>query len=104
RFAIPDTLPRRRASLAANMETALNALWDSGAGPGDRIVIVGAGLIGLLVAFLAVRLPGTEVVVVDVETARSSLVTALGAEFRTRGALAGDADVVFHASAQEAGL
>ncbi len=102
--AIPDTLPLRRAALAANMETALNALWDSGAGPGDKIVIVGAGLVGLLVAFLAVRLPGAEVVVVDVEPARSALVTALGAEFRTPGAIAGDADVVFHASASADGL
>jgi len=102
--AIPDGLPLRRAALAANMETALNALWDSGTGPGDRIVIVGAGLIGLLVAFLAARLPGADVVVVDVEPARAPLVTALGAEFRTPGAVAGDADVVFHASAHEEGL
>jgi threonine dehydrogenase-like Zn-dependent dehydrogenase len=102
--AIPENLPLRRAALAANMETALNALWDSGAGPGDRIVIVGAGLVGLLVAFLAARLPGAEVVVVDVEPQRSAIVTSLGAEFRTPGAVAGDADVVFHASATESGL
>jgi threonine dehydrogenase-like Zn-dependent dehydrogenase len=102
--AIPENLPLRRAALAANMETALNALWDSGAGPGDRIVIVGAGLVGLLVAFLAARLPGAEVVVVDVEPQRSAIVTGLGAEFRTPGAVAGDADVVFHASATESGL
>jgi len=102
--AIPENLPLRRAALAANMETALNALWDSGAGPGDRIVIVGAGLVGLLVAFLAARLPGAEVVVVDIEPERSGIVTALGAEFRTPGAVAGNADVVFHASATESGL
>lgn len=102
--AIPDNLPLRRATLAANMETALNALWDSGAGPGDRIVIVGAGLVGLLVAYLAARLPGAEVAVVDIEPERSPVVTALGAEFRTPGAVAGDADVVFHASATEPGL
>ena len=59
---VPDGVPLRRAALAANMETALNALWDSGAGPGDRIVIVGAGLVGLLVAYLATRLPGAEVI------------------------------------------
>lgn len=101
---VPDGLPLRRAALAANMETALNALWDSGAGPGDRIVVVGAGLVGLLVAYLATRLPGAEVIVVDVEPQRAALVTAMGAEFRTPGALAGDADVVFHASASAEGL
>ena len=41
---VPDGVPARRATLAANMETALNALWDGGAGPGDRIVVVGAGV------------------------------------------------------------
>ena len=58
---LPEGLPPRRATLAANMETALNALWDSGAGPGDRIVVVGAGIVGLLVAALAARLPGADV-------------------------------------------
>ncbi len=37
---VPDGIPARRATLAANMETALNAVWDSGAGPADRIVVV----------------------------------------------------------------
>lgn len=102
--AVPEGVPLRRATLAANMETALNAVWDSGAGPGDRIVIVGAGVIGLLVAYLAARLPGAEVIVADVEPRRAGIVAALGASFRAPGSLAGDADVVFHASATEAGL
>lgn len=102
--AIPDKLPLRRAALAANMETALNALWDSGAGPGDRIVVVGAGLVGLLVAFLAARLPGADVTVVDVAPERAGVVASLGAQFRMPGGLAGDADIVFHASAQAEGL
>jgi threonine dehydrogenase-like Zn-dependent dehydrogenase len=59
---VPAGVPPRRATLAANMETALNALWDSGAGPGDRIVVVGAGVLGLLVTALAAKLPGAEVV------------------------------------------
>lgn len=102
--ALPATLPPRRAVLAANMETALNALWDSGAGPGDRIAVVGAGVLGLLVASLAVGLPGAEVTVVDVDASRAPLASALGARFAAdRGAVA-DADVVFHASATGAGL
>jgi threonine dehydrogenase-like Zn-dependent dehydrogenase len=97
---IPDSIPPRRATLAANMETALNALWDSGAGPGDRIVVVGAGVVGLLVASLAARLPGAEVTVVDVAEVRRPLAEALGARF---GGPA-EADIVFHASATAAGL
>src|SRR5262245_54936539 len=55
---VPDGVPARRATLTANMETALNAAWDAGAGPGDRIVVVGAGVVGLLVTSLVARLPG----------------------------------------------
>jgi NADPH:quinone reductase-like Zn-dependent oxidoreductase len=102
--AIPDEVPARRATLAANMETALNALWDSGAGPGDRIVVVGAGVVGLLTAFLAARLPGADVTVVDVDAGRRPLADALGAAFVAPEAAPGDADVVFHASASAAGL
>ncbi len=75
---VPEGVPLRRATLAANMETALNAVWDSGAGPADRIVVVGAGIVGLLVAFIAARLPGAEVIVIDPLEARRELVEALG--------------------------
>jgi threonine dehydrogenase-like Zn-dependent dehydrogenase len=102
--AVPTSVPARRATLAANMETALNALWDSAAGPGDRLVVVGAGVVGLLVACLAARLPGAEVTVVDVAEARRPLAEALGAGFATPTEAPGDADVVFHASATAAGL
>ena len=103
---LPEALPPRRAVLAANMETALNALWDSGAGPGDRIVVVGAGLVGLLVAYLAVGLPGADVTVVDLDASRQPIAESFGARFATPGDFGspGDADVVFHASAAAAGL
>lgn len=101
---IPDTVPARRATLAANMETALNAVWDSGAGPGDRIVVVGAGVVGLLVASLAARLPGAVVTAVDTDESRRPVVEALGAGFARPAHAPADADVVFHASASAAGL
>jgi threonine dehydrogenase-like Zn-dependent dehydrogenase len=86
------------------METALNALWDGAAGAGDRIVVVGAGVVGLLVTSLAARLPGAEVTTVDVDEARRPVVEALGARFARPGEGTGDADLVFHASASAAGL
>ena len=103
---LPAHLPPRRAVLAANMETALNALWDSGAGPGDRVVVVGAGLVGLLVAYLAAGLPGADVTVVDLDASRQSIAESFGASFATPADFGapGDADVVFHASASAAGL
>ncbi|MBS9478953.1 zinc-dependent alcohol dehydrogenase [Ancylobacter radicis] len=101
---VPDAVPARRATLAANMETALNALWDSGAGPGDRIVIVGGGVVGLLVTALAAALPGAEVTLVDVRPGRADLAQAFGARFATPGEAGDDADIVFHTSATAAGL
>lgn len=101
---IPPDVPPRRALLAAHMETALNALWDSGAGPGDRVVVVGAGVVGLLVAFLAARMPGAEVVAIDRDGSRQPVVEMLGAGFRRSRDACGEADIVFHASASADGL
>jgi threonine dehydrogenase-like Zn-dependent dehydrogenase len=106
---VPASVPARRATLAANMETALNAVWDSGASAADRIVVVGAGILGLLVAYLAARLPGTEVCVIDLDETRRTIVEAFGARFvsaRSPGpdGLPTGADVVFHASVSAAGL
>jgi threonine dehydrogenase-like Zn-dependent dehydrogenase len=101
---IPDGIPARRATLAANMETALNAHWDAATGPGDSIVVVGAGIVGLLVAVVAARIPGARVVVTDVDPGRAALCASLGLAFSATGALADTADVVFHTSASAAGL
>ena len=101
---LPADLPPRRAILAANMETALNALWDSGAGPGERIAVIGAGAVGLLVASLAARLPGAAVTVVDTNPDRAALAAALGCAFALPDEAPRDADMAFHASATAPGL
>jgi threonine dehydrogenase-like Zn-dependent dehydrogenase len=101
---VPEDVPPRRAALAANMETALNGMWDSGAGPGDRIVVVGAGALGLLLGYLAARLPGAEVTLVDRELSRAAIVRHLGFRFQKPLDAPGEADVVFHASATSEGL
>jgi threonine dehydrogenase-like Zn-dependent dehydrogenase len=101
---IPKEVPAKRATLAANMQTALNALWDSSAGPGDRIVVVGAGVVGLLVTALAAQLPGAEVTAIDPDAGRQSIVEALGGTFARPPDAPGEADAVFHTSATSAGL
>jgi threonine dehydrogenase-like Zn-dependent dehydrogenase len=101
---IPDGVPARRATLGANMETALNALWDAGAGPADRIVVVGAGVVGLLVGYLAARLPGSEVTLVDVMSERKPLAEHLGVGFAEPEAAPKEADVIFHTTATSDGL
>ncbi len=101
---VPEAVSPRRATLTANMETALNALWDSGAGAGDRIAVVGGGIVGLLVANLAGRLPGADVTLVDVDASRATLATHLGCKFATPADAPRDCDVVFHTSATAPGL
>jgi len=101
---VPDSVPPRRAVLAANMETALNAMWDAAAGPADRVAIVGAGVLGALCARLAGRLPGAEVTLIDIEPRRAVVAAALGVGFALPEAARGECDLVIHASASSAGL
>lgn len=101
---IPDNVPPARAVLAANMETALNALWDGAPGPADRIAVVGGGIVGLLVAWLCIGLRGASVCVVDVVPERAELANALGAGFASPASAPTECDLVFHASATAAGL
>jgi NADPH:quinone reductase-like Zn-dependent oxidoreductase len=103
-IAIPDGVPDRRATLAANMETAINGLWDGVPGPGDRIAVVGAGVVGALVAGLAARLPGAEVELIDIDPSRASLAAALGCRFAPPQQARGEADLVIHASGAPDGL
>jgi NADPH:quinone reductase-like Zn-dependent oxidoreductase len=103
-LVLPENLPPQRAVLAANMETALNAVWDAAPGPADRIAIVGAGVVGSLVAYLCGRLPGAEVTLVDINPARAELAKTLGVGFATPEAAKGDCDLVVHASGNPAGL
>jgi NADPH:quinone reductase-like Zn-dependent oxidoreductase len=101
---LPDHLPPQRAVLAANMETALNAVWDAAPGPADRIAVVGAGVVGSLVAYLCGRFPGTEVTLVDINPARAELAQALGVGFAMPESAKGDCDLVVHASGNPGGL
>jgi threonine dehydrogenase-like Zn-dependent dehydrogenase len=102
--ALPEALPPRRAVLAANMETALNAVWDAMPGPSDRIAIVGAGVVGSLVAYLCGHLPGADVTLVDINPYRAKLARGLGVGFAEPVEAKADCDVVFHASGSPDGL
>jgi NADPH:quinone reductase-like Zn-dependent oxidoreductase len=101
---LPDGLPPARAVLAAYLETAINAMWDAPPRVGDRVSVVGAGPLGLLVAWLAARVPGCRVQVVDTQAARADIAQALGASFALPAQASEGADLVVHASGQSAGL
>lgn len=101
---VPEDVPPQRAVLAANMETALNIVWDAAILPGDHVAVVGGGLVGLLVASLAAKIPATRTTVVDIDPERAPIVERLGAGFAAPDRAPENCDVVIHASASEAGL
>ncbi|HVW43859.1 MAG TPA: zinc-binding alcohol dehydrogenase [Amycolatopsis sp.] len=101
---VPSAVPPGRAILAGTVETAVNALWDAAPLVGDRIAVVGAGMIGCAVAGILSGFPGARVQLVDVDAGRAATADALGVGFATPDRAAGDCDLVVHASATEAGL
>lgn len=103
-LGLPEGVPAGRAVLAANMETAVNAVWDAGIGPGDRVAVIGAGVIGALTAWLAGRIPGTQVTLIDLKSERAGLASRLGVDFAVPEEAEGGCDVVVHASGSESGL
>ena len=101
---VPEAVPDRRAVLAANMETAVNVLWDARPLVGERALVVGAGVVGLLVAYLLARVPGVDLTVCDLDPARRGIAEAFGARFAAPEEAPGGCDLAIHASASEAGL
>lgn len=101
---LPAGLPARRAILAANMETALNAVWDGGVGPGDRVAIVGGGILGGLVAGLCGAMPGVETALIDTNPARRSLADDMNVTYRPPEDTPSGCDMVFHTSSSASGL
>jgi threonine dehydrogenase-like Zn-dependent dehydrogenase len=101
---VPDDVPPARAVLAGTVETALNAVWDAAPRLGDRVAVVGAGMVGASVAALLKKFPLERLQLVDVDESRQSIANALGVGFVTPSDAAGDCDLVVHCSATGAGL
>ncbi|MFI0371168.1 zinc-binding alcohol dehydrogenase [Actinomadura sp. 1N219] len=101
---VPDDVPPERAVLAGTVETAVNALWDAAPLIGDRIAVVGAGMVGCSVAGVLAGFPGCRVQLVDTDPSREGVARAFGVEFVLPEQADGGCDLVIHASATEAGL
>lgn len=101
---LPNGLPAGRAVLAANMETAINGLWDAAPRIGDHIAVVGAGTLGFLCAWLVSRIPGCDIELIDINPRRAEPASALGLPFRIPADARPDADLVIHTSASANGL
>jgi threonine dehydrogenase-like Zn-dependent dehydrogenase len=102
--ALPENVPAERAVLAANLEAAVNAVWDAAPAVGAHIAVVGAGTLGCLVAWLAAAHAGCDVELIDIDASKAAPAEALGVPFRTPDEATRDADIVIHASGTEQGL
>jgi len=101
---VPDAVPTRRAVLAANMETALNIAWDAAALPAERVLVIGAGVVGLLAANLLARIQGVSLSLVDPDPAKAAAARALGLCLVPPSEAPGEADLIVHASGTPEGL
>jgi threonine dehydrogenase-like Zn-dependent dehydrogenase len=101
---VPDAVPSDRAVLAGTVETGINALWEAGPRIGDRVAVVGAGMVGGTVAALLRTFPLDRLQLVDVNPSRSALAATLGVEFVHPDDAGRNNDLVFHCSATEPGL
>ena len=101
---VPDGVPAERAVLTGVVETAVNALWDAAPLVGDRVAVVGAGMLGCCVARLLARFPGVSVTLVDVDPRRAGVAAALGVDFAAGDAAPGGCGLAVHACAPAAGL
>lgn len=101
---IPHDVPPARAVLAAYMETALNGLWDARPPAGALITVIGAGTVGLLVAWLAKQMIGCDVEIVDINERRALPARELGLAFAPAADASAGRDIVIHTSASESGL
>jgi threonine dehydrogenase-like Zn-dependent dehydrogenase len=100
---LPPDVPAGRAVLAANAETALNAIWDAELRPGERVLVLGAGLLGCLIAAFLSRFHGS-VDVTDKLVEAAAGVSDFPVNFVSSEALGDHYDVIFHSTASAAGL
>jgi threonine dehydrogenase-like Zn-dependent dehydrogenase len=81
---VPDAVSLERACFATLGSIAMNAVRIAGIGLGDRVAVIGLGLVGQLVAQLA-RLQGAVVMATDLKPERLDLAAKLGAQYPIAG-------------------
>jgi threonine dehydrogenase-like Zn-dependent dehydrogenase len=95
---IPDSIPLKRCLLTANMETAINAMWDTLPSCGDKVLIIGAGIVGLLTAYLLKKIPGVEILLVDQDNKKSKTAKIFGIEFSQKIPNSYKANIIYECS------
>lgn len=105
---VPDGLPAQAAVFLPNMETAVNLVQDGRPLIGERVVVLGQGIVGLLLTALLARHPLGSLVAVEGRPERQELARRLGANMvvspeEAAGAATG-ADLIYEVSGQPEAL
>jgi len=103
-MSLPSELPPARAVLTANLETAVNGVWDGEVAPEQQISVIGAGVVGLLTAWVLKQTGIRDLEVIDLDPGRADVAASLGLSFATPDQARSDRDVIFHASGSAGGL
>tara|TARA_B100001113_G_scaffold7774_1_gene6337 strand:- start:2368 stop:3336 length:969 start_codon:yes stop_codon:yes gene_type:complete len=95
---IPKHIPIRRALLTANMETAINAMWDSKPSIGDKVYVVGAGIVGILMAYVLSSTFGINVTVIDSDKNKKKLCEFFNIDFENSMDCIENPDIIYECS------
>ncbi len=105
---VPDDIPARAAAFLPNTETAVNLVHDGAPVMGERVVVLGQGVVGLLLTALLAKHPLAELIVVEGRAERQALAKQLGAHRVVHpdeaAAQISDADLIYEVSGQPAAL
>lgn len=86
---LPPSLPSAHAGLLPTVETAVNLVLDGEPAVGERVVVFGAGPVGLATAHVLAGFPLDELVVVEPIERRRELARSVGADTVIEPAVAG---------------
>lgn len=95
---IPKLIPIKRCLLTANMETAINAMWDTLPTCGDKILIIGAGIVGFLMAYILMTIIGIEILLIDTDKEKSKIAKIFGIKFSCSIPKSYNANIIYECS------
>jgi threonine dehydrogenase-like Zn-dependent dehydrogenase len=99
---IPDYIPVKRATLVANMETVINAIWDADLQKGTSVLVAGYGTIGALLARICKTQFDCNVYLIEKNENRAILLERHGYRLATENDIL--YDVAFNCTANETAL
>lgn len=103
-IGIPEGISPKTATLISNLETVVNAVWDSGVTIGDKVLIVGFGNIGAMLASVIRRIPGVDLVILETNSMRKEIASKQNFSVKSKTNPQSGFTISFNTSSTESGL